>query len=377
MITQRLRRTASLALFGWMTLAALGGAATRAADRPAEKILAEIRDVKMPAISSVDRTDSKSVQDFVVKRQAALERKASLIGDLYQQYPNNPELTQLLPERWQALITLPGSADKAQGEINKVLASSKNDKLVSEAAVLKVLIAFRKAGPNPKPDELLGPVDEFIKRFPKDGRGAEMLAAIAGITKDDAKKTALNERIEKDYPDSPMVATIAAERRMHEAVGKPFAIEFDDAIKGGKISSASLKGKVVIVDFWATWCGPCVSEMPKMKALYAKYKDQGVEFVGVSLDSPRAEGGFDKLKDFVKENKIEWPQYYQGNGWESDFSKSWGINSIPAVFAVDADGNLASTEARGKLEELIPELLAKAGKSGEPAKDKKTASANP
>ncbi len=108
-----------------------------------------------------------------------------------------------------------------------------------------------------------------------------------------------------------------------------------------------------------------------MKALYAKYKDKGVEFVGVSLDSPREEGGFDKLKEFVEENKIDWPQYYQGNGWDSEFSKSWGINSIPAVFAVDADGNLATTEARGKLEELIPELLARRARAT--AKEKKTA----
>ena len=66
------------------------------------------------------------------------------------------------------------------------------------------------------------------------------------------------------------------------------------------------------------------------------------------------------LKKFVKDKDIAWPQYYQGNFWSSEFSKSWGINSIPCVFIVDADGNLASTEARGKLEELIPKLLQKA-----------------
>ena len=377
MVTTRLRRSASLALFGWMTLATLAGTSVRAADRPADKILAEIRDVKMPQVASVDRTNRDAVQKFVAQRQAAMERKASLIGELYQQHPGNPELSQLLPERWQALIALPGSAAKAEDEINRVLGASKNEKLVGEAATMKVLIAFRKAGPDTKPADLLPVVDEFIKRFPEDDRGAQMLTAIAGMTKDDAQKAAINQRIEKNYPDSPVLATIVAERRLREAVGKPFPIEFTDAIKGAKINSASLKGKVVIVDFWATWCGPCVTEMPKMKTLYAKYKDQGVEFVGISLDSPREEGGLDKLKAFVKENKIEWPQYYQGNGWESDFSKGWGINSIPAVFAVDASGNLASTEARGKLEELIPDLLAKAGKSGEPVKDKKTASTNP
>jgi hypothetical protein len=96
-----------------------------------------------------------------------------------------------------------------------------------------------------------------------------------------------------------------------------------------------------------------------MKELYAKYRDQGVEFIGVSLDQPKEQGGLDKLKNYVKQNGIEWPQYYQGNGWNSEFSKSWGINSIPAMFVVDQEGKLFSVEARGKLEKLIPELLKK------------------
>ena len=122
---------------------------------------------------------------------------------------------------------------------------------------------------------------------------------------------------------------------------------------------SALKGKVVVVDFWATWCGPCVAELPAMKKLYEKFHGQGVEFLGVSLDQPKEQGGLDALKKFVKEQEIRWPQYYQGKGWESDFSRSWGINSIPTMFLVDQDGKLVSVEARGKLAKLIPELLAK------------------
>jgi hypothetical protein len=102
--------------------------------------------------------------------------------------------------------------------------------------------------------------------------------------------------------------------------------------------------------------------MPTMKKLYAEYKDKGVEFIGVSLDQPEDKGGLTKLKEFCAKNEIAWPQYYQGNFWDSAFSKGWGVNSIPCVFVVDAEGNLASTRARGKLEELLPQLLEKAGK---------------
>ena len=68
----------------------------------------------------------------------------------------------------------------------------------------------------------------------------------------------------------------------------------------------------MVVDFWATWCGPCVAEMPAMKKLYAEYKDKGVEFIGVSLD--HKEGGLGQLKAFVAKEGIPWPQYYQGDG---------------------------------------------------------------
>ena len=152
---------------------------------------------------------------------------------------------------------------------------------------------------------------------------------------------------------------IKGARRQKDAIGKPFDLEFTDAIKGSTVSIKGLKGKVVVIDFWATWCGPCIAEMPKMKEIYAKYHGKGVEFIGVSLDRSKEQGGLDALKSYVQKNEIAWPQYYQGNFWDSEFSVSWGINSIPTMFLVDQDGKLVTLEARGQLETLIPELLKK------------------
>jgi hypothetical protein len=98
-----------------------------------------------------------------------------------------------------------------------------------------------------------------------------------------------------------------------------------------------------------------------MLRLYEMYHDRGVEFIGVSLDRPEADGGLDDLKTFVAERKIPWLQYYQGDGWEGEFSRDWGIQLIPTVFLVDAEGRLYSTEARGKLDALIPKLLDRRG----------------
>ena len=345
-----------------LLLGTLAASPSRAEDRPADKILADLKAVETPKVPA-DRSDRAAVQDYILKRTKAMEARSALIGELYKAHPDASELPKLIAERWQG-ATAPGAkSDELKAEMDRVIAGGKYPKLVAEAAFFKGLMAFRKAGQDSTPESLMPIADDFLKRAPGDPRGAMFLSAIAEKETDKAKKDALEKRIEKDFPDSPIVRQKAGERRLREAIGKPFEIEFTEAIKGGQVNAASLKGKVVIVDFWATWCGPCVSEMPNMKKLYAQYKDKGVEFIGVSLDQPRDQGGYDALKDYVEKNKIEWPQYYEGKVSASQFATDWGIASIPTVFAVGADGKLATTDARGKLEELIPELLAKAEKT--------------
>ena len=173
-------------------------------------------------------------------------------------------------------------AKELTGELNEVIAKAKSDELKKAAAYWKVQLAsFSSTDSTAKRKA----IDEFIALAPKDPRGADFLFSLTeSLDNDPAQQKALYERIVKEFPDSSSAQSVQGSLRQLDSVGKPFDLEFTEAISGSEISMKGLKGKVVVIDFWATWCGPCVAEMPKMKKLYAEYKDKGVEFIGVSLD---------------------------------------------------------------------------------------------
>ncbi len=144
----------------------------------------------------------------------------------------------------------------------------------------------------------------------------------------------------------------AADSRL--AVGKPFPTFNEKDLDGAPLNLASYRGKVVLVDFWATWCPPCRAELPNVVAAYKKYHDKGFEIIGVSLDNDRA-----KLTSFMKEHGMTWKQYYDGMGWNSKLVASYGVDAIPATFLLDANGNIAARDLRGpaleaKLAQMLP-----------------------
>jgi peroxiredoxin len=133
---------------------------------------------------------------------------------------------------------------------------------------------------------------------------------------------------------------------------QPKAIGLPDT-DGKVIDLAAYKGKVVLVDFWATWCGPCIAELPNVIAAYEKHHAQGFEIVGVSLDEDRG-----KLDAFVKARNMTWRQHFDGKGWQNAAAQAWGIQSIPATFLIGADGKIVATDLRGsQLEQKLAKLL--------------------
>ena len=161
----------------------------------------------------------------------------------------------------------------------------------------------------------------------------------------------------KDEPEQHRAAGAKAQLQKAKMIGKPVAIRFL-ATDGSTVDTQALHGKVVLVDFWASWCPDCIREMPSVRKAYQKYRDKGLIIVGVSLDTDEQ-----ALANFVAKKLMTWPQYCDGKGWESELALKFGVRAIPEMWLINQEGTLVSTEVPvEQLDQKIGELLGSADK---------------
>jgi thiol-disulfide isomerase/thioredoxin len=116
-----------------------------------------------------------------------------------------------------------------------------------------------------------------------------------------------------------------------------------------------LRGKVVVLDFWASWCAPCIESLPQLRRLHAFYSSRGVEFVGISLDK---EGMADNLASFVKEKRMDWIHTYSGKFWEDPTVRKYGVTAIPSLWVIRKNGRIFMPNAGRNLKAAIDKAIA-------------------
>ncbi len=154
----------------------------------------------------------------------------------------------------------------------------------------------------------------------------------------------------------PKLARIKIDKFLIIRVGEPAPEFAGKTVDGNELKLSDLRGKVVLVDFWATWCGPCIAEMPNVRKAHDKYGKEG-DFVvlGVSLDEDEK-----KVQRFVKKQNIPWPQIVAGPAEKNPIAKQYFVVGIPATFLIDAEGKIVAKDLRGRaLQKEVRKLLRK------------------
>jgi len=155
----------------------------------------------------------------------------------------------------------------------------------------------------------------------------------------------VNEMVKASLQDLPAMKQLVVGQ---EPI--PFSVKDTE---GKSLSISNYQGKVVLLDFWASWCMPCRMEMPNVIRLYKKYSGRGFEIIGISLDSDQK-----AFEGFISKNDMSWPQFYDGKGWQNEVAEKYKVRAIPATFLIDKDGKIRYRSLRGpELESAIEKLL--------------------
>ena len=311
------------------------------------------------------RTQSPSreeVQQFFKQQADAAMTAAGQARAFYTEFPDSPHA--LAAKKLECVMLQRGFSQGGRSQSAYTAWANAQDALLADPKLsdndrfdVRVAIAERKRfDPQLQRDwkaqdsEYEKALRELIKDYPQRVQSYDMLLVFAAESSDEEARPIATEILAHPVSDAIKEKAEAIMRRL-DAVGKPLDIKFT-ALDGRKVDLSAMKGKVVLVDFWATWCGPCVGEIPHVKEAYEKYHSKGFEVVGISFDSDEQ-----SLSRFVQSHDMPWPQYFDGKTWENKFGVQYAIDSIPTMWLVDKNGNLRTENARGNLAESVEKLL--------------------
>ncbi|HEY8388720.1 MAG TPA: TlpA disulfide reductase family protein [Parasegetibacter sp.] len=242
------------------------------------------------------------------------------------------------------------SLNDKMNELNARFAKARADK--DDAAVASI----RKEGMKLQ-EEIRQENKKFIAANPKSPIVISVLSSYAGYNIDIDDVEPLFAKISPELKNTPSGKAFAEKLNIARktAIGQP-AMDFTQNDPNGKpVSLSSFKGKYVLVDFWASWCGPCRAENPHVVKAYNKYKDKGFDILGVSLDNP---DGKDKWLKAIEDDKLTWTQVSDLQGWNNAASKKYGVSAIPMNLLIDPNGIIVAKNLRGAaLEQKLAELL--------------------
>jgi thiol-disulfide isomerase/thioredoxin len=312
-----------------------------------------------------------SREEYAAALLARRQELIKLADALLQRYPQTAHRDQALESKLQSMYLLAtvGGQDlePLRRESQAILAAKPSPELGGHAAywALRAEVVGKRG--QLRADEKLDDAQraaayrsfvvermtEYVRAYPTSEFAPEMLAELIKDAQDKGESEAVADyvaRLKKQFPDHMETQMVEARLRRRNGVGKPFPLAFT-AVDGRKVDTAQMRGKVILVDFFASWCPPCRAAVPHLKQLYEKHHAAGLEIIGVSVDQSRED-----LDRYLHDVQRPWATFVDLEATEK-LARSWAIETIPAYFVVDRNGLLRSTDAGSELDELIPKLL--------------------
>ncbi len=317
------------------------------------------------------KVQPKSQDEMLAIVKTWFSAQSAAAAAFVKAYPKDPRRYAARLIELQAglqLGQLPGAdaakktnADEVLKEIEVIIAAADApEEAKGEATFIRTMMLTAKLDDeNPQTAAaFFKAADEFLAKYGTHKLAPEMRQAqlqVAAQAKTPEAEAVLKKMAEDKDPQLAAGAKelLAQRQKMVDLKTKPLDLKFT-AADGAEVDLAKLRGKVVLLDFWASWCGPCIAEMPNVVATYKKLHEKGFEIVGISLDQSK-----EKMEASMKKNDMTWVQYFDGKGWQNKISSGFGIESIPAAWLLDKKGMLRETDLRGlALSAGVEKLLA-------------------
>jgi thiol-disulfide isomerase/thioredoxin len=336
-------------------------AATNNAETAWQQLQTALRPPPPPAEWRTNPPSERLIAEYEKRNGVLAGAAADKAKDFHTRFPGHSKADEAKKMELQLLSVAIKLGDTSrQPQLDAALTRRLNDPKVTEDEKFDIraqqVVEMLESNVNDRPAQLARAekaAKELQSQFPQRDEAAQLLLMIAqALVEDNQLESARNlaREVENKAQGDTKSESQALLRKVNR-VGKPLQLKFKD-LAGKEIDVKDYAGKVVLIDFWATWCGPCVAALPEVKETYAKFHAQGFEILGLSLDKER-----DALTKFVATEKMNWPQYFDGLGWENKFTQEFEITGIPTMWLVDKKGNLRDLSAHQSLSNKVHKLL--------------------